>query len=334
MVRDFDLKLKLTAVALRCTTAKELYRKFQSHGTGIKFELQSFYKWVQGKSTPRASQVYLSWAQLLGLHATPAFLSACSIEQLAALIVADRRLDQAAVDSFLQQHARPRTEPNPGQGSSEHPEWQTALMGNYLCYSNALSLQDRQQVMRSSLNLDLALHSDDAMHARYVEVSQAAVLKHVGTATSRNHLIGLDVSDRQNGSDLYFNLYSAGKPANFLFGHKAGASIGNAMPQPRISRVLVIRLPRSSKVAFRAVGMEFCGPLKRSITEDLISAGLNIAPSGELEQILMDLLTGTELNGFDQLSAEGSHHLNRVLDAGSVDSRQENALPNASVNRV
>ncbi len=334
MVRDFDKKLKLTAMALRCRTAKELYQKFHGHGTGISFELQSFYKWMQGKSTPRASQVYVSWAQLLELDASAAFLGSCSIAQFGDMIVAGDRLDRASVDNFLQQLAGPRANLNSGDEGTVSLGWQGAMKGSYLCYSLALTFRDHHQVIRGLLKLDLGAHPDSAMHAHYVEATRRVALWHFGAATRRRRLIGIDVSDRDNRNDLYFNLYSPDTPPNFLFGHKAGASYEEAVPHPNISRVLAIRLPAADAKGTAVDQAPHFGPLEGSIVEDLILAGLDIAPSQALERTLMDTLSGARMNSVDRLSIQDGKRLNEILGGRCTKGRRRNNVATVTERKV
>ncbi|TQV79255.1 hypothetical protein [Denitrobaculum tricleocarpae] len=334
MVRDFDKKLKLTGIALRCRTAKELYQKLRAHGTGLSFELQSFYKWMQGKSTPRASQVYVSWAQLLELDASPAFLGACSLEQFADLIVTGHRLDRASVDSFLQQWAEPGANPNAGEEGTVSLGWQETMKGTYLCYSHALTFQDRHPVIRGVLQLDLGAQLHSAMRAHYIESIHRVPLRYFGAVTRRNRLIGIDVSERDQRSDLYFNLYSPDTPANFMFGHKAGASLEEDMPHPSISRVLMIRLPAAGAKGTAVKAAPLSSPLEGSIVEDLILAGLDIAPSQALERTLMDTLSGARMNSVDRLSIQDSKRLNKILGGRCTKGRPRNNVATVTERKV
>jgi len=58
MVRDFGLKLRITAAVLGCASQKDLCARFHEVNPATIFELDRSYKWMQGRALRRSVWLY------------------------------------------------------------------------------------------------------------------------------------------------------------------------------------------------------------------------------------------------------------------------------------
>lgn len=74
-------KLHLTQLALGCPTLKELAARFSRANPHTAFTVQSAYKWLSGRATPRSSSVYADWSRVLDGRLTAPFVAASSFDE-------------------------------------------------------------------------------------------------------------------------------------------------------------------------------------------------------------------------------------------------------------
>jgi hypothetical protein len=79
--RHLALKLRLTSLALGCSTHKELCARFAAINRTTLFVPQNAYKWLSGKAMPRASSVYEDWVRVLDGALTAPFIASSSFQE-------------------------------------------------------------------------------------------------------------------------------------------------------------------------------------------------------------------------------------------------------------
>ena len=75
------LKLRLTSLALGCSTHKELCARFAAINRTTLFVPQNAYKWLSGKAMPRASSVYEDWVRVVDGALTAPFIASSSFQE-------------------------------------------------------------------------------------------------------------------------------------------------------------------------------------------------------------------------------------------------------------
>ena len=194
MVRDFSAKLRLTAAALGCGTRKELAAAFRGVNAATAFEVERADKWLQGKASPRAAQVYRDWAQLLDLDRPLAWLAACSAEELLELLAARSGLRREMLAERAERFAR-RAPSQPSRPAS-HPLY---LDGSYVCYSHAWSPYFAGRRLRGALTIG-QVGEDRRAEVVYSESLPTGSLRFEGTISLAGRAMQLDT--RQVGSHL------------------------------------------------------------------------------------------------------------------------------------
>ena len=311
MVRDFDLKLKVTILALGFTTQKELHRHFLEIAPGLGLEQDNLYKWIQGRSMPRSSKVYEHWAAMIRLDRPLARLKSCSIDEFVDDMAEPYGLDRAVVASVL---GRRPTQSVAGPASPDAPAEarRNQLCGTFGLYSRAFSPIFRGKIMRGALIIS-ATDPLAPLDVSYVETTPFTVLTHHGRLAWNHRLIALDLHDEQNDSHLHLTLHGPGNPASVLAGLMIGPSFHDATPQPTGTRALAIRVPT---LDLEALGGRDCvfDLAEHSISEELAHTGLTIGASAELDRLIAAFFDGGGRGGFDQISVDESARLNFALD--------------------
>jgi hypothetical protein len=311
MVREFDLKLKVTLLALGFTTQKELHRHFLEIAPTLGLEQDNLYKWMQGRSTPRSSQVYEHWAAMLRLDAPLSQLKNCSIDEFVEALSGPYDLDPAVVATVIGRPVRPSAA---SQGAANDPAeaWRNHLPGTFACYSHAFSPIFRGKIMRGALTI-AAPDPAAALEVSYIETTPFTQLTHRGALSWNNRLIGLELRDQQKGSHLHMTLHCPSAPASTLTGLMVGPSFHDATPQPTVTRVLAIRVPTFDLAALGGPDCVF-DPRDHSIAAELVLMGLGVVDPKALNRLFADFFAGGERSGFDQISVDESARVNFALD--------------------
>jgi hypothetical protein len=311
MALDFDLKLKVTLLALGFTTQKELHRHFLEIAPTSGLEQDNLYKWMQGRSTPRSSRVYEHWAAMLRLDVPLSHLVNCSIDEFVEALSGPYGLDPAVVATVIGRPVRPSAA---SQSATSDPAeaWRSHLPGTFACYSHAFSPIFRGKIMRGALTI-AALDPAAPLGVSYIETTPFTELTHRGALSWNNRLIGLELRDQQKGSHVHMTLHCPSAPASTLTGLMVGPSFHDATPQPTVTRVLAIRVPTFDLAALGGPDCVF-DPRDHSIAAELVLMGLAIVDPKALNRLFADFFAGGERGGFDQISVDESGRLNFALD--------------------
>ncbi|KUL93271.1 hypothetical protein DK26_24850 [Bosea sp. WAO] len=138
------LKLRLTSLALGCSTHKELCARFAAINRTTLFVPQNAYKWLSGKAMPRASSVYEDWVRVVDGALTAPFIASSSFQEFQDAICTRFVVPETAL-AMLRAEAGlpPGRDPivaAPSSASSNAPQlgghW---LEGGYLAISPAWS---------------------------------------------------------------------------------------------------------------------------------------------------------------------------------------------------
>lgn len=234
MSQDIADKLRLTALALGCTSRKEFAARFREANPNTHCDIERLHKWMQGRAQPRAPQFYEDWAKVIGTRHSGAWLLASPMAGFIAELTAATgthpdtlaRLDRAG----------PRS-PATARAPSGH-----RLAGGYACYSHAWSPHFQGRLIRGSLRLASAA---DRLRGEYRENVPRAQLHLTGHAIPNGNGLMLVMTDAAQACTLCFSLFAPGPPASVLCGIMTGMSLLAQDQRPMAGRILLVRLPDS-----------------------------------------------------------------------------------------
>lgn len=244
--RHLALKLRLTSLALGCSTAKELCARFAASNPMTLFVPQNAYKWLSGKAMPRASSVYEDWALVLGGVLTAPFLASSSFDEFqdavcSRFIVPDGALSALRIEAGLPlglalAGGGPLSRSQGGRRSGGH-----GLEGAYLAISPAWS---RAQTGRLIVGT-VSVHAD-AMRRLQISYSENLFNRQV-VMTGALLCDGLSAQSALVCSytrRLFFlTLNVPAAPACLIGGILSGAAVHDPDARATACRILLLRAP-------------------------------------------------------------------------------------------
>ena len=242
--RHLALKLRLTSLALGCSTHKELCARFAtSNGTTL-FVPQNAYKWLSGKAMPRVSSVYEDWARVLGGALTAPFLASSSFEEFQEAVCTRFVVPETALSALRAQAGLP---PSPApvavaspltRGSGRQPGWHW-LEGAYLAISPARSRVEAGRLIMGTVTIYA-----DAMQRLQISYSEnlfnrKALMSGPLLSDGRTAESALTCASTHRLSLLALNLPTP--PANLLGGILSGAAVHDPDARATACRILLLR---------------------------------------------------------------------------------------------
>lgn len=242
--RHLALKLRLTSLALCCSTYKELCARFAASNRTTLFVPQNAYKWLSGKATPRASSVYEDWARVLGGALTAPFLASSSFEEFQDAVRTRFAVPETALSALRAEAGLP---PGPAaavvassltreNGRQSGGHW---LAGAYLALSPAWS---RAEAGRLSIGA-VSIHAD-AMQRLQISYSENLFNRPIlmsGSLLSDGRTAQSALTCSHTHRLFFLALNAPTPPANLIGGILSGAAVHDPDARATASRILLLR---------------------------------------------------------------------------------------------
>ncbi|GAU83140.1 hypothetical protein BIWAKO_03064 [Bosea sp. BIWAKO-01] len=317
--RHLALKLRLTSLALGCSTHKELCARFAASNRTTLFVPQNAYKWLSGKAVPRASSVYEDWARVLGGMLTAPFLASSSFDEFQDAVGAHFAVPETAL-SALRSEAGLRSGTLPALavvGSSvtrlngRHPaeHW---LEGVYLAISPAWSRAEAGRLIIGTV----AIHADamQRLQIRYSEnlFSRQVLMSGQLRSDGRTAQSALACSYTQRLFFLALNMPTP--PANLISGILSGAAVHDPDARATACRILLLRAHGShaEDLVARTGYLDADGALVES---ELAALGYRgDAERAALGTGIVDFLNAPSPSGLSEAKITDLAPLERIID--------------------
>lgn len=242
--RQLALKLRLTSLALGCSTNKELCARFATSNPATLFVPQNAYKWLSGKAMPRVSSVYQDWARVLGGALTGPFLASSSFDEFQDAVCTRFMVPETALSALRIEAGLP---PDPAAGAvapsltrpGGRQPGERWLEGAYLAISPALSLAEKGRLIVGALSIQV-----DAMQRLQVSYSQNLFNRQVvmsGQLLSDGRTAQSALSCSYTHRLFFLALNVPTPPANVIGGILSGAAVHDPDARATACRILLLR---------------------------------------------------------------------------------------------
>lgn len=302
-VQEFGAKLRITAAVFGCTSQKALDALFRAADPNTAFDLARSYKWIQGRSVPRESKVYIEWARLLDTTYDADWLASCTLETFAETVgqrhgIAPHDL-LAVIGTELVAMA-----------SVDVPNH--FLCGTYAVYVNAQSPHYAGRLIRGSLTIVPDSGSSQGLVATLVEHFVGLRAAFSGPVLTVPYGLAAHLhSETGTFASAFVGFFHPTPPASLLVGIIASfAAPHPGVQPPYAARLLAVRVPPGAVEMIETSNryMEFDDDL----ASDLGALGLPVDAVPELSPRMTAWLAGTDWRwaGSDRLSP--SDHIELV----------------------
>lgn len=317
--RHLALKLRLTSLALGCSTHKELCARFAASNRTTLFVPQNAYKWLSGKAVPRASSVYEDWARVLGGMLTAPFLASSSFEEFQHAVSTHFVVPETAL-SALRSEAGLRSGAPPALAvvgssvtrlSGRHPgeHW---LEGVYLAISPAWSRAEAGRLILGTVTI----HADamQRLQIRYSEnlFNRQILMSGRLLSDGRTAQSALACSYTQRLFFLALNLPTP--PANLIGGILSGAAVHDPDARAAACRILLLRAQggQTEDLVARTGYLDADGALVES---ELAALGYrDEAAKAAIGTGIVDFLNAPSPSGLCEAKLKDLVSLERVVD--------------------
>lgn len=317
--RHLALKLRLTSLALGCSTHKELCARFAASNRTTLFVPQNAYKWLSGKAVPRASSVYEDWARVLGGMLTAPFLASSSFDEFHDAISTQFAVPETAL-SALRSEAGLRSGSPPAltvvessvAGRSGLRPGEHWLEGVYLAISPAWSRVEAGRLIIGTV----AIHAD-AMQRLQISYSENLFNRQVRMSgqllsDGRTAQSALACSYTQRLFLLALNLPTL--PANLIGGILSGAAVHDPDARAAACRILLLRAHggQAQDLVARTGYLDADGALVES---ELAALGYRgDAATVALGSGIVDFLNAPSSSGLCEAKLKDLTSLERIID--------------------
>ncbi|QCI67851.1 hypothetical protein [Phreatobacter stygius] len=240
------MKLRLTSLALGCSTSKELCARFAAVNPETAFTVQNAYKWVRGKATPRLSSVYDDWARILGGGLAASFVAASSFDEFAQTIRGHLPVPDAALAKLRLDHPTPPPlTPPVGEASARtvvrQPSWRPNhwLAGCYLVISLSWSQAEMGNLILGRAEITPADGDDFAV--RYTESLFGQDITMSGPMLCDGRTAQAALRCSLSLRTYFLALRAPSPPANVVGGILSGAALHDFEARSMAGRVVLIR---------------------------------------------------------------------------------------------
>ena len=304
MAVAFAAKLRMAAAALGCTSRKELCARFRQVNPATQCDLDRLNKWVQGRSLPRASSVYLDFAAVIGTTKPGYWAADCSLEDFAAELIARTGADAAtlAIPDNLSPRGNPRVAGLFGGVAT--------LTGAFAAYSPSWSPHFRGRLLRGALRL--AAGRSGNLIATYSESLVGRDVRLTGEAQIGGRSMHLAVREPGGDMPLFISLPVPGPPASVLCGIMSGVAFVAHESLPSACRIVFIRVSETPRLD---ATNRYLGPGPGTIAADLADLGINIPEAARFDSFTQVFL-GTSPN---QVTTQDQATFASMLDREHLD---------------
>jgi hypothetical protein len=167
----------------------------------------------------------------------------------------------------------------------------------YLCYSHARSPYYQGQLVRGILSID-ASSRPGRPAATYVEELPTGSQRASGSIILSNRGMFLDLHEASADGQFLFCLFPPSPPGSVLGGYMSSMTIFGLLPQPSVTRIVMIRLPDLKALPRQNTPYLASGA---SVVSDLATFGLNLDNPDRVDQCLNQFLFGFGSAGIDQV---------------------------------
>ena len=311
--RDVAAKLRLTAALLGGVSQKELCAAFRKVNPQTGFDLDRSYKWIQGRSLPRSTQIYEDWARLLGLAQPGAWVAGCGLDAFLDALCTGGRADRAGL------LRRAGLDVPPDGGAAEAATHY--LCGTYACYSQAQSPYYQGRILRGALVIGPAPRRAEGLTACYSQALSLGRSHVAGPVMIVGSMLALPLTTGGPGvPPVSFHLHLPAPPGSLLAGIMGSCTMVHPGGQPPYAtRVAMIRVPQSVEALERSNRYMEAGPL--ALSRDLAALGLLVRDATGLEARLDRFLrpVGTGWSGSDQVQMADQVALGGACDRAWLD---------------
>lgn len=285
--RDFDAKLRMTALLLGCSSRKELVGRFHAANPKTECELERMHKWLQGRSLPRTASIVEDWAAVLACARGGVWLAACPLDEFAAEMATlfGREAEELmASEAFAGRGSRTS---KPASAAEPRFSGVRYLCGSYACYSRAWSPYAAGQLIRGELTL--APGRGTAIEISYSEQLIDRTMRMDGEAMIADRTLHAVLREAGGALPLFFSLFRPRPPAGVLCGMISGVTFLGADPEPAASPIAAVRLPEGSQAGSSNRYLEAA---PGAIAADLAALGLRAAAPERIDGLVLALLRG------------------------------------------
>lgn len=294
---EFAAKLRLTAIALRCNSRKELCARFRAVNPATHCDVDRMHKWMQGRALPRSAQVLDDLAKVLGSARSGAWLARCSLEAFTQEVSAATGLAEEELRGELHEPAAPAPVGIAGGLRS--------LAGRFACYSPAWSPHYRGQLVRGSLAI--APGNGGQAVVTYGEALAGRQVRTTGPLVNSGRVVHALMHEPDGNLPLFLVLHVPGSPASVMTGILAGVAFLSHDPLPAGCCFVAVRVDDDMRLEPTNRYLEFTGP---AIAADLAALGLPAALAAQAGPAIAEILAG------EPRAADTSHQraLSELLD--------------------
>lgn len=237
-------KLRLTSLALGCSTNKELCARFAAINPTTAFVAQNAYKWLSGKAMPRVSSVYEDWAQVLGGGVNAPFIASSSFDEFAAVLSELFSVPERALNNLRQEIGPPlMLSVNESQDSNEalaplRPSDQF-LIGNYLAISPAWSRGEANKLILGVAKIEA--NGSKCLQVTYSEAlfSRKVVMNGILVCDGRSAQSAMTCTLTRRL--IFLAMHVPPPPANLIGGILSGAAIHDHEARSLAARIVLVR---------------------------------------------------------------------------------------------
>ena len=320
MVRDFGVKLRITAAVLGCASQKDLCARFREVNPRTAFELDRSYKWMQGRALPRSIGLYEDWATLLGAERPAAWLQSCTVDEFLELVCGHFEVSRDALVARAGFGAG--APPEAAEPAAAAPEPRDALpgrhlVGAYACYSHAWSPYCQGKIARGSLVIEAAAGRAPKLAATYSGKVAVGRVQLCGPVTILDRAVYVDLSDDAARFRLATCLFVPGALASVLAGVMSGATFVDAIPQPAATRAVMIRIPGAGAARLESSNRYL--DLDETLSSDLVALGLPVAAPAELDALLEAFLAADQPSSYIKVAAADYARLTLAIDRSFIE---------------
>lgn len=224
----------MLAMALRCTTRKELCARFRAVNPATHCDVDRMHKWMQGRAFPRSAQVFDDVATVIGSSRSGGWIAACRLEEFAEELMAMTGVEPEALRASAPARRPQATSLNPAILGGAR-----ALIGDFACYSQSWSPHYEGRLVRSALTIEPG--RGHGLRMAYTERLAGQMVTMRGDLFPSGRAIHAVVHEPESNLPLFFMLHLPGPPASVLSGIMAGSAFLSHDSLPSACRFVAVR---------------------------------------------------------------------------------------------
>lgn len=263
---DFAAKLRMTAIALRCNSRKELCARFRAVNPATHCDVDRMHKWMQGRAFPRSMQILDDLAKVLGSDRSGAWLGRCSLVEFAEEVAGATGI---SVDELTPAAGTAQPAAPPPPATAGIMGGLRTLAGHFACYSPAWSPHYEGRLVRGSLRI--LLSAGGQLNASYAETVAGWAVTMTAPLVVTGRVIHVQFREPEGNLPLFILLHLPGSPASVMTGIMAGAAFLSHDPLPTAGGFVAVRVPDATRLEATNRYIDF---QPNAIASDLAALGL------------------------------------------------------------